>query len=161
MSALKPGTLASVPLTGICEVMAVETIRLLGEDHRMVVLDPQDEESLVKIPENQLEQRGVRPLAKPARLQELLAHDLEVEAPTKNRPTHRRIQRWTDILRSQGVGARMQVLAEIQVLEESGKKLNKKERAFHEMVRLNLRHELEQVLKLTPVQAGLKLSNAI
>lgn len=160
MSDLKPGMMASVPLSGICSVVAVEETEILGDKHRMVVLEPQDGEGQVKVPAKQLEARGIRPLAEPETLTSLLEGELDVEPPAKV-PPHRRIKKWTRILRQEGVGARPQVLLEMAALAESGAKISKKERAFEEKVRLNFRREMEEVLELSPIQAGLRLSNFI
>lgn len=160
MTEFEPGMLASVPVSGICEVVAVEELEMLGDTHRFIVLDPVEKEGLLKVPEQKAGDRGIRPLSQPEPLEEMLQQDFD-SGPPKRLPPHRRIKKWTKTLRNQGLGARLQVLEELRALEDSGLRVTKKERKFGETVRLNCRREMEEVLDLSPCQAGLKIAYAL
>lgn len=153
---LEPGSLACVPLQGVCQVLNIEESEILGQRHRFFVLETQEEKVLVKVPEKQLESQGIRPLMSADLMQTLLEKQLEVEVP-QGRP-HLRVRKWTSLLRTGEFGCRRQVLAELQAIEDGGGRLSKQEAALKERVRQNLEQEIALVLGLSRDQAGDRLN---
>ncbi|MGE0494106.1 MAG: hypothetical protein AB7S38_33155 [Vulcanimicrobiota bacterium] len=156
---LTPGGLASVPITGLCRVVEMQEQEMLGEMHRFFVLASEDNDYVVKIPASQIEKMGIRPLLDSEEMEGLLEDPPEIESPKERTPLL--IKKWTRELRSGKPGARRQVLLELNALRLARGKLGKREGAFLETVRTNFRHEIEEVLELSPSQAGYRLNRAI
>ncbi len=156
----EPGATVSAPITGLCKVVGVKIQEILGEEHRMLVLEPFDEElGLLTIPENRWGQMGLRNLVEPDKAEKVLEASVEVEPP-KTKP-HQRIKAWTKALRSGEFGVRKRVLLEFESLKKENAKISRDETRFMDKIKTNLRRELELSLDINPSQAGRKLSAAL
>lgn len=149
-----------VPLRGLCEIVAVQEEEMLGQTHLFYEMRPLAEEGIVKIPASQLEAQGIRATLSPERMEQLLQQDLECGEPPEGKP-HQRLKKWVQMLRSDGIGARLRVLVLLNRLEKKGERLSKKEQELQDQIRLAFRHEVETVMDLSAPQAGRKVNLAI
>lgn len=142
------GAKVVVPMSGMCELTAIREEEILGERYQVVEMVQPEEKSVLKVPAAQMESRGVRPPLSRKEMECLMAEELEPVDPPKE-PPHRRLQRWSQLLRTGGASAPRKVLWELHRLGRP----TRKEREFGDRIRLAFKSEIEHVLGVGPVDA--------
>lgn len=155
----KIGQEVMVPMRGLCELKALKSESILGQELKMAVLKPQRGETLLKIPVDQLEEQGVRELASEEELKEA-KKQAENALDLNEQNFVERLDRWTDLIRDGDYGSRILVLREIELVRRQGN-LKKEEESFRKKVRLAARRELENVLQTSASSAGRRLNSMI
>ncbi len=156
---LQPGCFASVPLSGLCKVVEIKETEMLGKNYRFYVLASDENDYVVKVPQHQLENMGIRPVMTSDQMHDLLEEPVDVDSP-RDRP-HLLIKKWTRWLRSGEAGARKRVLAELAAIQNDGGKLSKRQSELWDKVHNNFLREITQVLELSPEQAVHRLAHAV
>lgn len=157
-----PGSQVMVPFHGLCEVVGVSREEILGEQVVLIELEPLfGSNTVIKIPESQMEARGARLAASAEEMRELLEETTTELEQYVRTPPHRRMKNWSRLLRSGRPGCRKELLALMDQIEQAGDKLSKSEQELREQVRLAFRHEVEAALDISAQQAGRKINEAI
>lgn len=151
------GDMASVPLSGVCEVTQIQETELLGQVQRLYVLEVPHRNYVLKVPEAGLAKSGLRPLMEVDAMEQLLEEPIEVEVAVEE-DEHILLREWTEQLREGEPGVRYRILTQMWALKKKKGKLGKNLRKLMKTVRENLRDEIEHVLELSPSSAGRKIN---
>lgn len=157
---LELGDMASVPLSGVCEVTQIQETELLGQRQRLYVLEVPHRNYTLKVPESGLDKSGLRPLMAADTLERILDDPIEVEVAVEE-DEHILLREWTEQLREGEPGVRYRILAQMWALKKKKGKLGKNLRKLMKTVRENLRDEIEHVLEMNPSSAGRKVNSLL
>lgn len=153
------GLKVMVPMRGMCRVTEIKEETILGQSLTFVHLKPSKGKGIFKMPIEQLEGLGIRPLVGKEEVLKALEQKPEVmDLSDLNSPD--RMERWAEMMRSGDYGTRLQVLREISHLDE-GTHLDDQEKKFKKQVRLAARREIESALGTSAAGAGRRLNLAI
>ena len=153
------GQRVMVAMRGMCSVEDVKEETMLGQTLRSVHLRPSGGKGIIKMPANQLEEQGVRPLVNKDEVLSVLDSEVDVE-DLSEMESFDRLERWTDMMRSGDYGTRIQVLRELQIVDKKDA-LDDHEKKFKKQVRLAARREIENVLGTSAAGAGRRLNEAL
>jgi RNA polymerase-interacting CarD/CdnL/TRCF family regulator len=138
-----------VPFWGLCQVLDLVDGNVGGHPARLYILQPEGASHTIQIPQQNVEELGVRPLLSPEQVSAALDEPHSAPLIPEEHPKVR-YGRLMSLLRAGQPAARRQVLAALNRVAE----LEPYELELRERVARNFRRELERSLGLSESEAA-------